>query len=76
MNSTSSGANGNHLLNANNNGANAGTGTGTQTLLALGKNDNGESQLMTNFNGGEAEFHTITLPESFKYLNDSGKVIV
>ena len=50
MNSTSSGANGNHLLNADNNGANAGTGTGTQTLLALGKNDNGESQMMTNFN--------------------------
>ena len=52
-------------LNANNNGANAGTGTGTQTLLAEGTN-----QLMTNFTGGEAEFHTITLPESFKFFGN------
>ena len=65
MNSTSSGANGNFLLNANNNGANAGTGTGTQTLLAEGTN-----QLITNFTGGEAEYHTITLPESFKFFGN------
>ena len=71
MNSTSSGANGNHLLNADNNGASPGSGTGVNSLLALGKNKNGETRNTANFSGGEAEYHTITLPESFNYFGNT-----
>tara|TARA_A100000164_G_scaffold92793_1_gene80411 strand:- start:255 stop:4190 length:3936 start_codon:yes stop_codon:yes gene_type:complete len=71
MNAISSGHNGNHLLNANNNGANSGSGTGTNSLLALGKNDGGATKNTANFSGGEAEYHTITLPESFDYFGNT-----
>ena len=71
MNSTSYGANGNHLLNADNNGASSGSGTGVNSLLALGKNKNGETRNTANFSGGEAEYHTITLPESFDYFGNT-----
>jgi len=59
------------LLNADNNGASAGNGTGVNSLLALGKTDGGEAKNTANFSGGEAEYQTIILPESFEYFGNT-----
>ena len=72
MNEISEGHNGNHLLNADNDGTNAGSGTGINTLLALGQSDSGDTKTVGDNNhpmsGGEVEFYTVSLPESFNYF--------
>ena len=58
-------SNGNYLLNAEADGANAGNGIGTDTLIHSSATLSGISHSMQ---GGEAEYHTIALPESLAIL--------
>ena len=61
-------ANGNYLLNADPSGENTGTGLGVDTLIHSSLSLSGESHPMQ---GGEAEFFTVALPESFEYFGNN-----
>ena len=58
-------ANGNYLLNADPSGGNAGSGTGIDTLIHSSASLSGVTHSMQ---GGEAEYYTVLLPESFTYF--------
>ena len=61
-------ANGNYLLNSDPSGENVGTGSGIDTLIHSSASLSGVSHPMQ---GGEAEFFTVALPESFKYFGNN-----